>query len=106
MSLVTSAATSMAVTSLAQRGGDDLLFGAGIDMAVGKRGSSPGQFSAAEGISRLDQLSPAGFLVTLGAEMSQDQFAHLVIDENRTAVHGHVHARARAIFLAGYLVCF
>src|SRR6266851_2480630 len=68
--------------SLAQRSADDFLFVTCINMAVGKGGRSPGQFSAAKRISRLHQSGPADFLVTLGAEMGQDQFAQFVVDEN------------------------
>src|SRR5205814_10096790 len=93
-------------SSLAQQKADDFFFGACKNMAVGKRGSSPGQFFAAKRISRLHQASPADFLVTLGAEMTQDQFAQFVVDENGTSVDGHVHRCARSAFRARHLICF
>src|SRR6266496_472405 len=52
-----------------QRSADDFLCVTCINMAVGKGGRGPGQFSAAKRISRLYQSGPADFLVTLRAEM-------------------------------------
>src|SRR5881396_2585317 len=93
-------------SSLAQRNAGDFFFGACKNMAVGKGGSSPRQFFAAKRIRRLHQASPADFLVTLGAEMSQDQFAQFVVDENGTSVDGYVHRCARSAFRARHLVRF
>src|ERR1051325_5409442 len=92
--------------SWTQRRADDFLFGARKNMSVGKRGRSPGQFSAAKRERRIHQTSPTDFLVTLGAEMAQNQFSEFVVNENRASVHGHVHAGGSSGFLASHLVSF
>jgi hypothetical protein len=61
-----------------KRGADQLFFVANEDMLICIRGRWPDHFPAGEGVSRINDVNPAQFLIAVGCETGPDEIALIV----------------------------